>query len=102
MNLIKSVTVIYFLFTSNIFCQEWASMTYSVDVNKPNIFRGVFKSEAKEDILLGTNCVDHHCIYKMTPTAYVRQMRQLGWEVSEEIEIKDKEGRKVIWFRRYN
>ena len=97
----NTLPVIFFLFATSFFCQEWASMAYTVNHNDPKSFRGFFKSESKEDIIFGKDCVDNQCVYEMTPSEYISDMELLGWEVSEEVHAKDKKGLNVIWFRRY-
>lgn len=101
LTVLKVLSLICFLFATSLFSQEWASMTYIVNKNDPIFFRGSFNSESKEDIVSGKDCIDDKCVYEMTLSKYVIDMELLGWEVSEQINTKDKKGLNVIWFRRY-
>tara|TARA_B100001250_G_C19702078_1_gene745220 strand:- start:873 stop:1106 length:234 start_codon:yes stop_codon:yes gene_type:complete len=76
-------------------------MTYSVNENDAEIFSGVFKSTSQEDIVLGIDCKDQKCIYQMTPREYIEVMKLFGWEITEQIQSKEKKGFNVVWFRRY-
>jgi hypothetical protein len=81
--------------------QEWASMTYIFVEEEPETFMGFFKSTAVEDFVLGSDCIENQCRYKMSPAEYIKAMEILGWEISEHIEAQDKKGQSIIWFRRY-
>ena len=101
MNSLKPLIIIYLLYTHLLLGQDWASMTYSVNENDAEIFSGVFKSTSQEDIVLGIDCKDQKCIYQMTPREYIEVMKLFGWEITEQIQSKEKKGFNVVWFRRY-
>ena len=77
-------------------------MAYTLSENDTIIFSGVFKSTTQEDIVLGFDCEDQRCLYKMTTKEFIKSMELLGWELSEQIQSKDKKGEHVVWFRRYD
>jgi hypothetical protein len=98
---IKTPIVIALLNIHVLMAQEWASMAYTISENDASIFSGLFKSTSQVDIILGLDCEDQVCVYKMTPKEFIKSMELLGWELSEHIQSKDKKGQHVVWFRRY-
>ena len=101
MKALNTLIVIALSNTHGLLGQEWASMAYTVNENDAAIFSGVFKSTSQEDIVLGLDCEDQRCVYKMTLKEFIKSMELLGWELSEHIQSKDKKGQHVVWFRRY-
>tara|TARA_A100001011_G_scaffold128743_1_gene135733 strand:+ start:2846 stop:3190 length:345 start_codon:yes stop_codon:yes gene_type:complete len=81
--------------------QDWASMSYIVNDDDTIIFSGVFKSTSQESIVLELDCKGKSYINKMTSNELIKSMELLGWELSEHIQLKDKKGKHVVWFRRY-
>ena len=81
--------------------QDWASMSYIVNDDDTIIFSGVFKSTSQESIVLELDCKGKSYINKMTSNELIKSMELLGWELSEHIQLKDKKGKHMIWFRRY-
>ena len=76
-------------------------MAYSINENDTAIFSGVFKSTSQQSVILGLDCNDQSCLYKMTPYEFIKSMELLGWELSEHIQLKNKKGDYIVWFRRY-
>ena len=83
------------------FGQDWASMSYTVNEDDTIIFSGIFKSTSRESIFLELDCKGKSYTDKMTSNELIKSMELLGWELSEHIQIKDKKGKHVVWFRRY-
>ena len=96
------IFIIIALFSNYImFGQDWASMSYIVNEDDTIIFSAVFNSTSQERIFLELDCKGKNYIDKMTSIELIKSMELLGWELSEHIQLKDKKGKHMIWFRRY-
>jgi hypothetical protein len=99
MSLNRWIEVMVFLtFSPWIWGQEWASIKYWP--KDDHSFIGQVMTDG-EDIVKGSQCEKDRCLFEMTVEDYIAEMAFRGWEVSEQLESKDKKVGNVIWFRRY-